>query len=156
LLDQKAEKRFWSEVDKAPGHGPKGECWQWTAGRQSSWGYGAFRLAGRTWAAHRISFWLVTGQPPTRSVLHHCDNVFCVNPAHLYEGDDKDNARDRWSRGRGNPSLWKHSARLSLPQVRNIKAALAMGVPALRLARIYRISGFAISCIYKGVTWRHI
>ena len=153
MLDLKAKQRFWSKVDKTPGYGPKGDCWQWVAGRHSSWGYGAFRLKGKTLSAHRVSFFLSTGKMSSRSVLHHCDNTYCVNPKHLYEGDDKDNARDRWSRGRGNVSLWAHSAKLTAPRVRNIRAALAMGVPSLRLARIHGVSDFAIGAIKRGVTW---
>jgi len=41
---------------------------------------------------------------PTLLVCHTCDNTVCVNPEHLFQGDEFDNAQDkvrkgRWSKG---------------------------------------------------------
>jgi hypothetical protein len=166
LGTQTAEERFWSKVDKSLGHGPKGNCWIWTAGKSSRdprRAYGVMRYDGRIWQTHRLSFFLTFG-PITRWILHKCDNPLCVRPDHLYEGDAFNNAQDRWSRGRGNASLSqsrhprargsKHSqTHLTEAKVRNIRAALAMGVPALRLARIYGVTDVAIGCIKRRKTW---
>ncbi len=37
---------------------------------------------------------------PDGYACHTCDNPYCVNPNHLYEGDVFTNARDRIKRGR--------------------------------------------------------
>ena len=94
------EERFWEKVDKSgPNHPRLGTpCWVWTG--STNFGYGQFNLDGRTRPTHRVSHFFTYGKWPDLDVLHHCDNRPCVNPAHLYEGTDKDNARDREERGR--------------------------------------------------------
>jgi hypothetical protein len=37
---------------------------------------------------------------PDKFVCHHCDNILCVNPDHLYLGDKFTNAQDKLKRGR--------------------------------------------------------
>lgn len=77
-------------------------CWP-TKGGIGTDGYATrwFSDAGnqtlaRVALAHRL------GRPiaPDMNALHTCDNRACINPSHLYEGSDSDNARDRSARGR--------------------------------------------------------
>lgn len=94
--------RFWSKVDRAPGHGPKGECWVWTGG-QTTRGYGKFWAGGRTLLAHRVGWILAIGQPPpqeTPCILHKCDNPLCVREGDLWAGTKQDNNIDRDRKGR--------------------------------------------------------
>lgn len=99
-------ERFWSKVDKTPGHGKNGDCWIWTAAlRSSKTGYGAFRLykdgIKRTVDSHRASFEINVGDIPEElCVLHSCDNRKCVKPSHLFLGTKKDNTQDCISKGR--------------------------------------------------------
>lgn len=95
-LTQKDIDRFWSHVDKS------GDCWIWTAAKKRR-DYGGFVLHGKGRYAHRVSWQITYGDiPDGMNVLHHCDNPSCVNPNHLFLGNQSDNARDMVSKGRMN------------------------------------------------------
>lgn len=92
--------RFWKKVDKTPGQGPHGECWQWTAYCNED-GYGRFELIGKAISATRVAYLIATGEDPYElCVLHHCDNPPCVRPTHLWKGTQADNAQDKILKGR--------------------------------------------------------
>jgi hypothetical protein len=72
-------------------------CWEWT-GDKFKRGYGRVKEGVY---AHRFSFELHFGPLDQRTVVRHrCDNVSCVNPAHLLAGTQLDNMRDKVERGR--------------------------------------------------------
>ncbi len=81
---------FYSKINKIPGQGPYGTCWEWL-GQIGKNGYGAFGQKKKS--AHRSSFVLSKGQP-RNLVLHKCNNKKCCNPDHLYDGTYKENTRD--------------------------------------------------------------
>lgn len=94
-MSKAIEDRFWAKVDRG------GECWLWTAGRDSS-GYGSLRTGHTKVSAHRLSWQLHHGQiPPGQNVLHRCDNPRCVRPDHLFLGTQADNVADMVAKGRG-------------------------------------------------------
>ena len=117
--------RFWSYVDR---RGPE-ECWVWKAGCFKG-GYGQFRLGKRKVKAHRCAYELSVGPIPIGlRALHHCDNPPCCNPAHLYVGTEKDNARDRVERG-GQARLRGESnpqAKLTAAEIGEVRALAAAG-----------------------------
>lgn len=96
--------RFWAKVWKTAG------CWWWMGSRgtgSKKCFYGDFRVGGGTRArtihksAHRAAWEFTFGPIPAGlSVLHHCDNPPCVNPAHLFLGTQTDNMRDASAKGR--------------------------------------------------------
>jgi DNA-binding XRE family transcriptional regulator len=96
------DQRFWEKVDKSPGQGPKGDCWEWAGGRRPR-GYGQFAIKqGVVVGAHVYSYKRTSGEVPEgMEVCHSCDNPPCCNPAHLYAGTHKQNMALAAYRGRG-------------------------------------------------------
>lgn len=89
--------KFMHRVKRHPGS----DCWEWTAGRTLSGGYGVFYSSGKTVRATRW-IWQYLFGPIEDGLLvcHKCDHPWCVNPDHLFLGTDRDNLRDMASKGR--------------------------------------------------------
>lgn len=88
-------------------------CWEWI-GSLNKQGYGRFSVfKNRVVSAHRIAYQIFKGKKDLDflDVLHKCDNPKCVNPAHLYLGEDKANTDDRMIRERHNFKLNPEIAR---------------------------------------------
>jgi hypothetical protein len=91
-------ERFWKKVNKdgpIPAHCPElGNCWVWTGSVTQNFGYGQLAVNNRPVRAHRLAWFLETGEQPTEHVLHKCDNPPCIRFTHLFQGTPADNARD--------------------------------------------------------------
>lgn len=95
------EYRFWAKVNKKGAD----DCWEWGGKALGGKGkcYGQFSINNKTVTVHRFSYQLANGAiAPDMHVLHHCDNPICVNPRHLFIGTNKDNIKDKMSKGRWN------------------------------------------------------
>jgi len=92
------EQRFWNKVNKTD------TCWLWTASKRNK-GYGAFSYTrdGKMIQdrAHRYSWEIHKGSiPEGLFVLHSCDVPACVNPSHLFLGNNQENVDDMMNKGR--------------------------------------------------------
>ena len=75
-------------------------CWLWTGAKKPN-GYGNLTWVGKTLIAHRASYMAFHGPiPEGMNVCHHCDTPSCVNPAHLFLGNQADNIADMDAKGR--------------------------------------------------------
>ncbi len=133
-------QRFWDKVDIA---GPN-NCWEWTAAKTR--GYGRFRIKGKYYYAHRISYALENGGPENFHVCHSCDNPPCVNPAHLWKGTQQDNVDDRVAKGRSATKLTED----------DIIAVRGSNEIDRILAERFDVAKATISDIRRGAIWQHI
>lgn len=128
-------------------------CRVWT-GPINHWGYGRVAVDGVTLKAHRVAWTEAHGQIAAGlCVLHRCDNPPCINVDHLFLGTQGDNARDRVAKGRHARGERAGGAKLSVAQVRVIRADKRK----LRvLAKEYGVAESAISNVRQGRRWAHI
>lgn len=170
-LTPEQEARFWAKVDKSAG---PDSCWPWAAGKFKQ-GYGSFRAGDKMLKAHRIAWTLTQSQIPHGLwACHRCDNRPCCNPVHLFLGTDKDNARDRENKGRGNQPKGDRSgsrlhpesrprgeahyeAKLTACKVVEIRALYAAGgTSQRRLAAQFGVDKSVIYRVINRKTWKHI
>jgi hypothetical protein len=149
------KKRFWSNVDKTPGVGPFGDCWLWK--KSCNRGYGIIGLPrnGRTVRVNRLS-WILTNGPlfPGSHVLHRCDVTRCVNPGHLFVGDQISNMADMNSKGRGNQGERNPQSVLTWERVLKIRTDAGESSDYASIAEKEGVSKYTIRDILKGKTWR--
>lgn len=81
--------RFFAHCDTSK------DCWEWQSTLTKD-GYGKVWWKGKQFSAHKVSWYLHFGEYPSSEamVCHHCDNPKCVNPDHLYLGDQYTNQQD--------------------------------------------------------------
>lgn len=161
------EERFWSRVDK---HGPmaprlKSRCWIWTGAtlKCKNGNYGLLKARGRCgFLAHRFSWEINVGPIPNRlNVCHHCDNPTCVNPAHLFVGDNRANAADRDAKGRQvirKGEQFTHS-KLTDNAVRFIRTRYIPKHPiygSRAMARRFGVSSTVVKWVRQNKIWKHV
>jgi len=145
-LKRPIEERFWRFVTKLS----DSECWEWQ-GSRSSKGYGKLPY-GSEQQAHRVSYIIFKGEIPDKMmVLHHCDNPSCVNPSHLYLGDNQQNMIDMISRGRAKPRGKKPT--LTDDQVRLVAASTET---VSKLKEQFGVGRGVIELIKSGKTYKHL
>jgi len=92
---------------------PESGCWIWL-GVQNPRGDGQMQVSNKTYAAHRVSFFIHNKEfDQLLLVRHSCDVPSCVNPAHLSLGTNKDNSDDMVRRGRQNQGSNVNTAKLT-------------------------------------------
>lgn len=126
---------------------PFSDCVYWTGALYL--GYGIYWLSeGRTVLAHRYALEQHLGRPLREGMgaLHTCDVARCVNPAHLYEGDQRANMRDALQRGR-------LATKLDWGKVSWIRDAYSRGWTQVQLARRFGVSASAISAVVRHRAW---
>ena len=140
---------------------PNSGCWIWLGARNSE-GYGTLIYEGRPERAHRLAWILVCGAIPAAPghhgmcVLHRCDTPWCVNPAHLFLGTNRDNVLDRERKGRGPNRRGEANGRAKLTAelvdaIRRRHDPQTM--PSRRLAAEYGVSQTTVLDIVRGVQW---
>ncbi len=154
MLNEKQRTNFFKKVEKQ-----ENGCWLWTAALNPN-GYGRVNVLGRTRRAHRISYMQHCGPiPEGMFVCHKCDVRNCVNPEHLFLGDQQSNMADMRSKGRhrcaDQRGVNNPSARLTADQVREI-AELLPRRNNRQIAAGFGVTHSTISLIRRGKSWTHV
>jgi hypothetical protein len=167
VLTEGQVARFWSYVDKSPGQGPKGECWEWT-GAKDRRGYGHFTIRGRHLKAARVAWFIHYGVDlGEKHACHTCDNPPCCNPTCLFDGTPSDNIQDAIAKGRirvappkpPRPNTYRGeghpNAKLTEPDVRDILARCPPETHAA-LAKEKGVSRVVVWKIVNRKMWKHV
>ena len=118
---------------------PFSGCWIWMRSLNSR-GYGQAWNGKKTVLAHRLSYSAYFGVIDNgMHVCHRCDTPSCVNPDHLFLGDDRANLIDCINKGR--------RGKISKQQFLEIKKRLASGQSRRSLAKELGIH-------HSAITWR--
>lgn len=124
-------------------------CWYW-AGALDQRGYGFLKYKCKRIRAHRFSWTIYKDEiPEGMLVLHKCNNKRCVNPEHLYIGDDSDNLQDALA------CKDRRGQALSGDDVRNIRRMLRDEIKGKLIAWIYQVTPSNVSCIKNNKIWEH-
>jgi len=161
-MAKKGPNGFWVRVNRAGPIMPHmmTPCWVWT-GDTTERGYGRYRVARKLVGAHRLAWEDWNGPIPAgRWVLHRCDNRACVNPDHLFLGDNAANIADMIAKGRGRKAHGEThpKAKLTADAVRTIRRERAAlpPTPLKTLADRYGVSLVAVSRVALGKSWHHV
>jgi len=140
--------RFWFYVDKSTAD----QCWVWK-GYKNKDGYGKLRDKKTNRGAHRVSWEMKNGEiPKGMFVLHKCNNPSCVNPGHLYLGNQLQNMKDRVTAGHYSTGEKHHNCKLSSGCVCLIK--MASGTHR-KIAKDFGISHSTVGYIKRNQSRKH-
>lgn len=142
--------KFWSRVSV----GSMDECWLWSGSTTKAvYGLVGHPITKKTLKPHRVSYALKVGVIPAGVlVCHTCDNTRCCNPAHLYGGSSKDNARDMDQRGRRAIMRGETHARAKLTKSQMLEIYRMPGKQR-DIAAIYGVSQTCVWNIKNGRSW---
>ena len=155
------------------------DCWLWNASKDKD-GYGKFEIAiitnkgtksYRSIGAHRISWYLFKSNSfKDLQVLHTCDVRHCVNPNHLWLGNNADNMLDKVNKNRqAKGSLLSKSvkansakgernckAKLTVLQVEEIRLLYSQGIKRSVIAKQFSICWTTVDAIVRYKHWKHV
>jgi hypothetical protein len=129
---------------------PVSGCWIWN-GAVSDGRYGKFRIGGKVLFAHRASWLVHHGDIPDGLLIcHKCDIERCVNPDHLFCGNQRDNIADMHKKGRWRSGNYGQHLKLTKDMAAMIRNS---DMPHQKIADLWGISRTTVSCIKNYKTW---
>jgi hypothetical protein len=90
-------------------------------------------------------------------ILHKCDVRNCFNPDHLFEGDQLDNVRDMWAKGRRTNAQQRFPQKLTVDDVIRIRSIYSAGGCTTRsIANELGLGKSTVSAIIRREIWSHV
>lgn len=126
----KARKRIQSKSTVTPSG-----CWEWPSPDPER--YGRLCVDYFQDYTHRWAHRAFIGPLGDLHVLHHCDNIQCCNPEHLFLGDHDENMQDMVNKARSPREMDRFGCKLTDEQVRDIRAKSDKGFPLSWIAAEY-------------------
>ncbi len=149
--------RFWKKVNIPNDY--INECWEWLFGKDKD-GYGRFHIRrGKCYSTHRFSYEYYFGIIPDKMlVCHICDNPSCVNPNHLFIGNNTDNLQDMSKKGRSTFGEKSTNAILTDDAIIDILEGIKFNKyqSITEIMNIYNVSRPTIHRIFRKESWKHI
>lgn len=160
--DEDRMEIFWTRVERKT----EKECWPWLSYKDQK-GYALFWNGHRNEHAARFVLRekLKRKLDKGEQALHTCDNPLCLNPSHIFLGNNYENIQDKVKKGRqrggagSNASKAEdhHKAKLTNSQVKTIRKKITEGKQTLtEIAVEYQVTVQLISMIKKGKIWRSV
>jgi hypothetical protein len=131
-------------------------CWIWT-GQLHPRGYGITGYRKTKILTHRLSYLLFNGNIPYGMyVCHTCDNRRCINPEHLWLGNQKDNMKDMIIKDRhvrGERAFFSKLKDYDVIKIRNLFNDLKS---YSKISKLFNVGQRCIKNIILKKTWKHI
>ncbi len=136
-------------------------CHEWLGAVGGKNDYPSMHYRGHTRRATRIMYSLIYGEiPKGMYVCHSCDNPQCVNPDHLFLGNQKRNMRDAVIKGRVKvPGLKGENhgnAKMSDADVVRWRRDFSDGRKVVDIMREAGVSKSAAKRMLAGATYSHL
>ena len=145
---------FWEKVDKTS---DASGCWLWT-GCKNQYGYGSVKWNGKNQLTHRVAYLLAGHTIPEGLILRHSEHCIgkqnCCNPDHITPGTVAENHADMIRDGTSARGEKQHSAKLTAPQVLEIRRRCTEN--RRELGEEFGVSGKNISAIINRRSWNHL
>lgn len=145
-------QRFLAKINRV------NECWNWM-GCENNRGYGKVSagVKGKSVLAHRRSYEIFNGPiPEGKNILHKCNNEACVNPEHLYAGNQSDNYDDMRKAGTAPLGERNGHAKLTSSVIRQIRLLQRSGFIPTEIARALSVSYESVYEVTTGRNWNHV
>lgn len=144
------EERFWTHTRR------DGDCIVWSGRLRRD--HGVFWLGGQWRQAHRIAWILRNGEiPDGKLVIHHCANVLCVNPEHLWLGTQQDNMAEKCRKGRARGgTVGNAGPRLNPELVLFLRTQKKSGATTAALAKSVGMRWQDMWLVLTGRSWKNV
>lgn len=147
-------QKYWQRVQKTD------TCWWWIGTKypnNAGTFYGCIRWGSNYIPVTHVAWYLVTGMWPKNQINHYCHNPLCINPEHIYDGTQSENMKDMYDAGRqrfrNQKGQCNPNSKLTIKDVKQIRALFAKGLTQTEIAKEYNVSVPNIHFIVRNKTW---